>query len=99
MQNQKPEHPTQKYPAYNKNVDLSPEEKKKLNKKMEYYRRLGEVLEDIRIAALGLDRESKYELDAARRAVLLKIADTEREIKTIIKNHQKNSNQGSLFDE
>lgn len=83
--------------------NLPPEVQAQILEKREYERRLGDLLEDIRQAALGIDYQTKVHLKQIEKRVMSKLMDTEFDIKRIIKDYRNNNlvdkKQGKLFDE
>ncbi|MEN9820708.1 MAG: hypothetical protein RL176_610 [Pseudomonadota bacterium] len=82
--------------------DFPKEVQSKIMEKMNYEKRLGELLEDIRQAALGIDYQTKVHLRMVEKRVLTKLAQTESEIRQIFKDEvaklAREKNQGTLFD-
>lgn len=82
---------------------FSEETKTRIQEKKQYERRLNDLLEDIRQAALGMDYQTKVHLKMIEKRVISKLVETEIEIKKIVKEHvnkQKlDSAQGTLFDD
>lgn len=81
--------------------DMTPEQRKIFHDKYSYAKRLSDVLEEIRTAALGLDPQSQMELRNLSRKVIDKLHDVNKEIKTFIKQIKaerlNSENQGKLF--
>lgn len=71
--------------------------------KQRYIQRLTQLLEDIRLAALGIDKQSQLELRILEKKVRDKLLATKLEVRKVIEEHNVNikklRNQGSLFDE
>lgn len=86
------------------NWDMFSEEvKANLTEKKLYERRLGELLEDIRQAALGIDYQTKVHLKMVEKRVIKKLIETRSDIDAVIKKAIAEAKlvemQGSLFDE
>lgn len=81
---------------------FSPETKTRIEEMRNYERRLGELLEQIRTAALGIDYQTKVHLRQIEKRVVKKLIDTEIEIKKIFKEAVEENKvkqyQGKLFD-
>jgi hypothetical protein len=73
-----------------------------VQEKYRYIEKLTVLLEDIKIAALGIDKQSKRELYRLETQVCKKLIETRNEVKKIIEQHQAQTgnakNQGKLFD-
>jgi DNA phosphorothioation-dependent restriction protein DptG len=87
------------YENYPKDYKSNPSEL--LKEKREYERRLVDLLEDIRMAALGIDPQSKLQLRILEKQVKDKLREVLKEINEIvrdIKSHYKDHpDQGRLF--
>lgn len=81
---------------------FSPETQARIEEMRNYERRLGELLEQIRTAALGIDYQTKVHLRQIEKRVVKKLIDTEIEIKKIFKEAVEENRvkqyQGKLFD-
>lgn len=79
-----------------------PETKIRIEEMRNYERRLGELLEQIRTASLGIDYQTKVHLRQIEKRVIKKLMDTEMEIRKIFKEAAAENNakqyQGKLFD-
>lgn len=73
-----------------------------LEQKYRYAQKLTNLLEDIKTAALGIDKQSQRELYQLERKVTDKLLTTKKEVAEVIKQHQgalvENKSQGKLFD-
>lgn len=73
-----------------------------LAEKLEYGNRLTDVLENIKIAALGIDPQSKMQLRLLEQDVIKVLRKTHNEIKDLVQTHISESEmkkyQGKLFD-
>lgn len=83
------------------NFQINPELKSMYAEKISYSRRLSELLEDIKSAALGIDFQTKIQLKNLEIKVIKKLHETELEIKKLVNDNKeefkKISNQGKLF--
>lgn len=73
-----------------------------LEQKYRYAQKLTNLLEDIKTAALGIDKQSQRELYQLERKVTDKLLATKKEVAEVIKQHQsvliENKSQEKLFD-
>lgn len=73
-----------------------------LEQKYRYAQKLTNLLEDIKTAALGIDKQSQRELYQLERKVTDKLLTTKKEVAEVIKQHQsvliENKSQEKLFD-
>jgi len=73
-----------------------------LEEKSRYAEKLTRLLEEIRLAALGIDKQSQRELRNLERKVIDKLMVTKHEVEKVLKQHRLElkelKNQGKLFD-
>lgn len=73
-----------------------------LEQKYRYAQKLTNLLEDIKTAALGIDKQSQRELYQLERKVTDKLLTTKKEVAEVIKQHRsaliENKSQEKLFD-
>jgi phosphoenolpyruvate synthase/pyruvate phosphate dikinase len=85
----------------NNTYEMDPELRGLYFEKISYSRRLQDLLEDIKSAALGIDFQSKIQLRNLEIKVLKKLHETEIEIKKLVNDNKeefkKFSTQGKLF--
>lgn len=83
--------------------DSFPEDvKARIEEKKRYEKRLGDLLEDVRQAALGIDYQTRVQLRQIEKKVIDKLFDTRVEIENIIKSaktQETNRMQGKLFND
>lgn len=88
-----------KYDQYDFN-SFPEDVKLRIENKRQYTRRLNDLLEDIKSAALGIDYYTKADLKQLEKKVIHKLHETELEIIDIVSKYQseyKNAHQGKLF--